>query len=913
MKKETACAVCALALGAVALGTLGAIGVRQNNIASAVDPTVYTLSISDPISVDGSGNATVKTDLGNDISFYFNGYSEAAGKFASLSQWGSFNNWVPIHSIQSIYVSLASGSISLYTGWRQYSEGEIEFSSSSYLDLSGSSSGIADLSSQNPSYFKVIANGASVINSISITYSCTTPVENKRIHFTVAKPTIAGSSETTIAAENYLWISTNILDVNTYDSYCMTRNPDGSWYFDFDYVAVRETGFTYDLYLSDSSTSLDVWSYRADGGAVAFSVGEGQNEIRIDTPNFANQPVVAEKTYTLSLTIDVTSLGEKFHHFEFVYNYSNSTSDYNWKEISWDKETPCLYELDELDQGQTLYFRVYIWDNSLGAVFVGQSASSNYVLNPQGVDEERVTVSFDYPTSATNIVGEYVIEDQTPNEIIFDNQVIESVYDSVKINPSFTKGEEDFTATYNGENIRIDEDNNIIALKSGTNTKVTLTSTSGATCSFIVTVPASVYTPTEGRDQKWAEDEGWFTSTEVDEISSIGEEFFNGVDISSYYDLFHNGTKFYNSQGYEQSLFYILKDAGVNWVRLKIWVDPKSPSGLLYGGGNSDLAHTLWLAKETKAAGLKFLLDFHYSDYWTDPTHQVLPKSWNDCATKEELCSRIKSYTTNTLNEFKDEGCLPDMVQLGNEISSGIFVHKFTGESDTLDGDGEPLYSSQGCKTDSGIGTKKASEYCDYIKAASEGVDAVDSSIKKVLHWAKGSSGSAATISAFFNNMPDAYYDYAALSFYPFYCYDTVNDANGTSENDATQIVSHLSIRKPWFIAETSYPFSASSWVPNDETNFTISSWNTGKTSIVNSYPFTMEGQAHLIHDLTKAVADNGGKGIFYWEPAWVPNPNVGWAGAGSKNTWGNQGFFSFDGKALANLDLFAQMSPHID
>ena len=248
------------------------------------------------------------------------------------------------------------------------------------------------------------------------------------------------------------------------------------------------------------------------------------------------------------------------------------------------------------------------------------------------------------------------------------------------------------------------------------------------------------------------------------------------------------------------------------------------------------------------------------------------------------------------------------MVQLGNEISSGIFAHKFTGGSDTLDGTDEPLYSVQGAKTDSGIGTKTAAQNYDYIKTASEDVDAVDSSIKKVLHWAKGGSGSAATISTFFNNMPDAYYDYAALSFYPFYCYDTVNDANGTSENDATQIVSHLSIRKPWFIAETSYPFSASSWVPNDETNFTISSWNTGKTSIVNSYPFTMEGQAHLIHDLTKAVADNKGKGIFYWEPAWVPNQYVGWAGEGSACSWSNQGFFSYDGKAINNIKVFDQM-----
>ena len=311
------------------------------------------------------------------------------------------------------------------------------------------------------------------------------------------------------------------------------------------------------------------------------------------------------------------------------------------------------------------------------------------------------------------------------------------------------------------------------------------------------------------------------------------------------------------------------------------------------------------MAYEAKAAGMKFLLDFHYSDYWTHPGQQIIPKAWNSCNSASSLQAKIKSYTTEVLTSFKNAGCLPDMVQLGNEISSGIYLQKYSGGNESLDSYGQPSYLTG--KSNYSYGTSDHSQYTNYIKAASEGVDAVDSSIKKVLHWAKGSSISASTINSFFANMPNSYYDYAAISFYPYYCFDSMSNASS--------ILNGLSLSKPWFVADTSYPFTGSSYVYEngaDVTNFTISNWNTGDTNISSSYAFTPYGQAHLIHDLTSAVVSASGKGIFYWEPAWVPNASVGWAGAGSLCTWSNQGFFSYDGKAIANLDLFAQMSPYI-
>ena len=264
------------------------------------------------------------------------------------------------------------------------------------------------------------------------------------------------------------------------------------------------------------------------------------------------------------------------------------------------------------------------------------------------------------------------------------------------INPSFESGTDTFTASFTGSNIRIDNiDGNqyITALKAGTVTTVTLTADSdpNVNCEFTVTVPSSTYIATSTRDGKWASGEGWFNSPSVGEITGMGSDFFTGMDISSAKALYQNGSKFYNASGVEESLFYILKNAGVNWIRLKLWVDPYTSKGTSYGGGESDLNNTLWMAYEAKAAGLNLLLDLHYSDYWTHPSQQVLPKAWSDASSVAALSAYIKSYTKNTLNTFNNNGCLPDMVQLGNEISSGSFLSTPGADSESFT-DYKPSY-----------------------------------------------------------------------------------------------------------------------------------------------------------------------------------------------------------------------------
>ena len=147
-------------------------------------------------------------------------------------------------------------------------------------------------------------------------------------------------------------------------------------------------------------------------------------------------------------------------------------------------------------------------------------------------------------------------------------------------------------------------------------------------------------------------------------------DYIKGMDISSLDEIERLGAKFYDD-GKEGDLIEILKRYGVNYIRLRLWNDPKSPEGEPYGAGNNDYAATLRMAKRVKAAGLGFLLDFHYSDCWTDPGKQRKPKAWEGYSAAQ-LEQAIYDFTKQTLTDFVRDGAAPDMVQVGNELTNGL-------------------------------------------------------------------------------------------------------------------------------------------------------------------------------------------------------------------------------------------------
>jgi len=143
-----------------------------------------------------------------------------------------------------------------------------------------------------------------------------------------------------------------------------------------------------------------------------------------------------------------------------------------------------------------------------------------------------------------------------------------------------------------------------------------------------------------------------------------------GADISFLPELEAKGILF-SDNGKTQDAILLLKEKGFNYIRLRIFVNPAADSGYSPGKGFCDLAHTLVMAKRVKDAGLKFLLDFHYSDTWADPGKQIKPAAWVGLGT-EDLKKAIYQHTITVLKALQDQATYPDMVQIGNEIDHGM-------------------------------------------------------------------------------------------------------------------------------------------------------------------------------------------------------------------------------------------------
>lgn len=220
-----------------------------------------------------------------------------------------------------------------------------------------------------------------------------------------------------------------------------------------------------------------------------------------------------------------------------------------------------------------------------------------------------------------------------------------------------------------------------------------------------------------------------------------------GADISFLPQIESRGMKF-TENGKEIDAIALLKEHGFNYIRLRIFVNPENDKGYSPKEGYCDLEHTLAMAKRIKEAGMKFLLDFHYSDYWADPQQQYKPKAWEGLSF-ENLRETVTHYTSDVLNAMKDKGVLPDMVQIGNEINHGmLWPDGHIGNPDDL---------------------------ASLIKAGVKGVNNVDSSIPIMLHIALGGQNDEAVF--WLDNMiaRGVKFDIIGLSYYPRW-HGTLND-----------------------------------------------------------------------------------------------------------------------------------------
>ncbi|HEX6558637.1 MAG TPA: glycosyl hydrolase 53 family protein, partial [Longimicrobiales bacterium] len=138
--------------------------------------------------------------------------------------------------------------------------------------------------------------------------------------------------------------------------------------------------------------------------------------------------------------------------------------------------------------------------------------------------------------------------------------------------------------------------------------------------------------------------------------------FAIGADLSFLKAAEDRGVRF-RDDGVARPGLDIFRDHGYDWIRLRVFHAPTDlPNNLQY---------TIALAKEAKARGYKFLLDYHYSDTWADPQHQITPVAW-DTVNIRALVDSVRRYTKQTFQAFRAAGVTPDMVQIGNEVRVGM-------------------------------------------------------------------------------------------------------------------------------------------------------------------------------------------------------------------------------------------------
>lgn len=376
----------------------------------------------------------------------------------------------------------------------------------------------------------------------------------------------------------------------------------------------------------------------------------------------------------------------------------------------------------------------------------------------------------------------------------------------------------------------------------------------------------------------------------VEPVDGISDDFYRGMDVSAVLALENSGVKYYNFDGEEQDVFMTLAQAGVNYIRLRVWNDPYDENGNGYGGGNNDVATAITLGQRATQYGMKVCIDFHYSDFWADPKKQFVPKAWEGMDI-EEKSDALYNFTLENLTQILDAGVDVGMVQVGNEINNGM-----CGETD-------------------------ASNVRKLLASGSKAVrDAATASGKDILvavHYTNIDDMKKLDTLLTGLQVKEIDYDIVGLSFYPYW--------HGTMD-DLKNAIIHIrdTYSKKVYVAENAYCYTSED---GDGSANSIK----GTDDLAEGYSASVQGQANEVRDVCAAASEAGAEGIFYWEGTWIPvgpadadNSAIwekygsGWASsyAGGYDpkdagqyyggsSWDNQAMFDFTGHPLASLNIF--------
>jgi arabinogalactan endo-1,4-beta-galactosidase len=321
-------------------------------------------------------------------------------------------------------------------------------------------------------------------------------------------------------------------------------------------------------------------------------------------------------------------------------------------------------------------------------------------------------------------------------------------------------------------------------------------------------------------------------------------KFYLGADISSLAGgrggSGRGGATVYKENGQESTEFAIMMKHGWNTFRLRVFLSP------VRSAPNNSLENTIPLAKQIKDAGGIFMLDIHYSDTWADPQHQEIPVAWRDLDVAG-MERRIEEYSKDVITQLKNAGAMPDMVQVGNEITGGTLwpLGYLKVPESTVKLDAGKI---RGPFPDPYDETKQWSNLTRFIKAGVRGVraGAAGSRVKIIMHIDCG--GDWPTTQWWFDHIKAAKVDYDIIgqSFYPRY--------HGNPALLQKNIIeTSRRFKKPVMVVETGYPQSGGDAVLTQNK--------------YNLWPGTQEGQLQFMVDLVNTVKRAGGTGVFYWAP----------------------------------------------
>lgn len=376
-------------------------------------------------------------------------------------------------------------------------------------------------------------------------------------------------------------------------------------------------------------------------------------------------------------------------------------------------------------------------------------------------------------------------------------------------------------------------------------------------------------------------------------------EFVKGFDVSTLLEVEACGGRFYD-MGVQRDALEILKSYGGNWVRLRVWNDPYSENKESYGAGECSLERMLILAKRAKALGMEWLLDLHYSDFWADPGKQTIPKEWQkdieefltgrtdifaqNKAAVAFLEQSVYDYTKRVLEICRAQGCLPGMVQVGNELSNGLlWPYGRVPEYENL---------------------------ARFVNAGVRAVREISKELRVMVHLDNG--GNSELYERWFDRFRDngGDWDVIGLSYYPFW-HGSLEDLRANMENIAARYGKEL------MLAEVSMGYTTQDYAEYEKLPERKGAPTRPELTAKVPYPMTPQGQADFIRAVLEVLAKipgGKGKGFFWWEPAWIPVPGSGWAtrpgweyvhekGPGG-NEWANQALFDFDGNTLPALGV---------